>query len=85
MRALVLTFVALLVLTFGSWALASVSLGAIELPIALGIATAKATLVVIFFMHVLDEELSTVLALGSGVFFVLLLVSFVAVEVATRG
>ena len=84
MRALNLTFVALLVLTLGSWAIASASLGALELPIALGIAAVKATLVVIFFMHLLEEEVSTVLALLSAVFFVFLLASFVAVEVATR-
>jgi cytochrome c oxidase subunit IV len=84
MRALSLTFVALLVLTLGSWGLASASLGVAEMPIALGIAAVKATLVVVFFMHLLEEEVSTVLALLSGVFFVFLLASFVAVEVATR-
>lgn len=84
MRALSLTFVALLVLTIGSWAVATASLGVAELPLALAIATVKATLVVVFFMHLLEEEVSTVLALLSGVFFVFLLASFVAVEVATR-
>ena len=48
MRALSLTFAALLVLTIGSWGLASASLGAAEMPIALGIAAIKATLVVVF-------------------------------------
>ena len=84
MRALVLTFVALLVLTVVSWLVSGLDLGRADVLVALAIASAKACLVVIFFMHLLEETTSTVLALLSGVFFVSLLAAFVAVEVATR-
>jgi len=82
--ALVLTFVALLVLTVVSWLISAVHLGLAELPLALGIAALKAGLVILFFMHLIEEEMSTTLAVLAAIFFVLLLATFVAAEVATR-
>jgi cytochrome c oxidase subunit 4 len=84
MRPLILTFVALLVLTVISWGVSGLPLGRAEIAVALGIATLKASLVIAIFMHLLDEQTSTVLALLSGVFFVTLLATFVAAEVASR-
>lgn len=84
MRALILTFVGLLVLTALSWGVSGLDLGRAHVLVALAIASVKACLVVIFFMHLLEEATSTVLVLLSGVFFVSLLAAFVAAEVATR-
>jgi cytochrome c oxidase subunit 4 len=82
--ALVLTFVGLLVLTAASWLISLVHLGTAELPVALAIAALKAGLVILFFMHLIEEEMSTTLAVLAALFFVLLLATFVAAEVATR-
>jgi cytochrome c oxidase subunit 4 len=45
-------FAALMVLTVATVAASRVDLGALNTPVALGIAVAKAALVVLFFMHV---------------------------------
>jgi cytochrome c oxidase subunit IV len=83
-RPLYATFGALLLLTALSWGVSMLPLGSAEFPIAMLIAAVKAGLVLIFFMHLTQESLSTVLALVAGIFFVLLLALFVAAEVATR-
>jgi cytochrome c oxidase subunit 4 len=83
-RALVLTFVGLLLLTAISWLTAEMHLGRAEMVVALGIASIKAGLVILFFMHLIEEEVSTTLALLAALFFVLLLATLVAAEVATR-
>lgn len=47
-----LIFGALMVLLFMTWAAAQVDLGVLNVPIAVGIATIKAVLILLFFMHV---------------------------------
>ena len=69
-------FAALLVLTAITVAVAYVDLGWLSTPVALLIATIKATLVILFFMHVRwSTHLTWVIVLGSflwlGVLFVL--------------
>lgn len=85
MRALILTFVALILLTALSWFVSDLSLGEAEILVALAIASIKTILVTTFFMHLFEESIGPRLALVSGVFFVGLLATFVAAEVATRG
>ncbi len=53
--------------------------------IALGIAVIKATLVVLFFMHVIHSTPLIKVTLVSSLFFFLLLIAFVFADVWTRG
>jgi len=59
--------------------------GAYNNLIALGIAVVKATLVVLFFMHVIHSTPLTKILLVTSLFFFLLLVAFVYADVWTRG
>jgi cytochrome c oxidase subunit IV len=83
-RATFVTFVALLVLTAGSFAISYVPLGALNVPVALAIATLKATLVVAIFMELAVEKFTMKLSLVMGFVFVLLLVGLMVADVTTR-
>jgi cytochrome c oxidase subunit IV len=85
-RGYVLIYVALIVLT-----VATVSIAFLELPewahlwIGLAIATAKATLVVLFFMHVwYSTRLTWVVAL-SGLLWLTILLVYVLTDYLSRG
>lgn len=77
--------ITLLVLTATTAAVAFVNLGPFNPVIALLIATLKATLVVLFFMHVkgASEKLTGVVVV-SGVFFFAILVSLSLADYLTR-
>lgn len=77
-------FGALMVLTFVTVWVAFQDYGYLNNVIALGIATIKATLVVLFFMHVLHSSPLTKIVLLVAVMFFLLLVAFVYADVLTR-
>ena len=77
-------FGALMVLTFITVWVAFQDYGYLNNVIALGIATIKATLVVLFFMHVLHSSPLTKIVMLVAVLFFLLLVSFVYADVLTR-
>lgn len=77
-------FVALLALTALTVAAAFTELGALNVPVALGIAGVKATLVVLFFMHLRYESGLIALYAVSGVVFVVLLLAFTMTEVTRR-
>ena len=85
LRAVHGTCAALLVLWGASWALSYVDTGRAALPVALGIAGVKAILVASVFMNLARERASAraaaVVALALG----LVLVTLVALDVATRG
>src|SRR4051794_16310798 len=74
----------LLALTVLSWALAHLALGALSTAIAFVIAFTKATLVVVFFMHVLEEHGPSRLTLPLAVSLVFLLALFALFDVKTR-
>lgn len=78
------TFGALLVLTVLTVAVAFVDLGALNDIVALGIASLKASLVLLFFMHVRENSAYTILVMASGVLFFLCLVAFTLSDVFTR-
>jgi cytochrome c oxidase subunit 4 len=66
---LLAVFAALMVLTFLTVAATWVNLGALNLPIAMGIATVKASLVALYFMHLrYDKPFHGVLLLAALVF-----------------
>ena len=69
------TFIALLILTVLTVAVALVDLGSFNIVVALGIAFLKATLVIMFFMGLKwDEPFNRVVMIGSVAFFSLFIV-----------
>ena len=79
-------FIALLIGTGLTVYAASLDLGPFNAPVALTIATIKATLVALFFMHVkgASEKLTKLVVIGA-LFFLLLLLGLTMTDFATRG
>jgi cytochrome c oxidase subunit IV len=78
-------WVALLVGTGLTYYAATLDLGPFNAPVALLIATIKATLVVLFFMHVKGaSEKLTKLVVLSAIFFLILLLGLTMADYATR-
>lgn len=78
-------FGALMVLTGVTVVAAFVNLGNLNAPVALAIATLKATLVVLFFMHVKYSSRMTKLIVATSLFFLFILLSETLMDFATRG
>jgi cytochrome c oxidase subunit 4 len=78
-------FFALLVLTGTTVLVAFEDFGVLNTPIALAIASLKATLVILFFMHVKWSERLVALFAFSGFVWLLILIGFVLADVGTRG
>lgn len=78
-------FAALMVLTTLTVWVAFYDLGAFSDVVALGIAVTKATLVVLFFMHVRYSTRLTKLVVGSGIFWLFILFAFALADYWTRG
>ena len=76
-----LALVALSVLTFG---LSYLHLGGWSVALAMGIAAVKAALIALFFMHLREHGTADRAAVILGVVLALLLIGFVAADVATR-
>ena len=77
-------FASLLVLTVITVWVAQFDFGSLNTVIAMLVATVKATLVALYFMHLkYDDKLNTVCLL-SGVFFLLVMFAFIAIDVYTR-
>ncbi len=77
-------WIALLALTALSFLFSRLHLGAADIVIALVIATVKTTLVALFFMHLIEERFSVILAPAVALFLFLLLLALTLVDVATR-
>ena len=84
MKRYVFIWLALLTLTAATVGVASLNLGDWALPMALFIAVLKATLVALFFMHLLEQRGSYRLALVVSLVFVAVLVTFTVLDVRTR-
>jgi cytochrome c oxidase subunit 4 len=78
-------FGALMVLTAVTVTVAFVNLGALNFPVALAIAILKATLVILFFMHVKYSSQLTKLICGSAFFFLLILFGLTLSDYLSRG
>ena len=72
-----LIFGALMVLTALTVGLAFVNLGQLNVVVALVVAIVKASLVVMFFMHLKYESHLTKVVLGAGVFWLVLLLGII--------
>lgn len=77
-------WIALLALTALSFGLSVAHLGSLDVVLALVIATVKAGLVGLFFMHLIGERFSVVMVHLVSIALVLLLLGLVGVDVTTR-
>ena len=78
-------FASLMVLTAVTVGVAFVNLGPFNFPVAIGIAILKATLVVLFFMHVKFSRRLTKLFIATGFFFLLILFTLTLTDYVSRG
>jgi cytochrome c oxidase subunit 4 len=78
-------FASLLVLTATTVAVAYIDLGPLNNLVAVGIALLKATLVILFFMHVRYGTRLTPIVIGSGLFLLAVMIAFTLADYATRG
>ena len=77
-------FATLMVLTVVTVAVAYVNLGQLNVIIALGIAGFKASLVVLYFMHVAYASRLTKLFAVTGIFFLAILVGLTMIDYGSR-
>jgi cytochrome c oxidase subunit 4 len=84
-RVYLVVFVALLVLTGATVSVAFVDLGTLNLFVALGIAGLKATMVVMYFMHVKYNERLIGLFVMGGVFWLTVMLFFLLTDYWSRG
>jgi cytochrome c oxidase subunit 4 len=85
MRTYVAVFLALLVLTGVTVAAAFIHMGVLNNIVALGIACTKATLVLLYFMHLRHSPALTRLCVVAAILFFLTLVSLTMSDVISRG
>jgi cytochrome c oxidase subunit IV len=78
-------FASLMVLTVITVAVAFVNLGALNFPVAIGIAITKATLVVLFFMGVKYSSRLTKMVVGMAIFFLMTMFGLTLSDYLTRG
>jgi cytochrome c oxidase subunit 4 len=78
-------FATLMVLTAITVGVAFINLGAFNFTVALSIAIVKATLVILFFMHLKYSSRLTKLTVGTGFFFLLVLFTLTLTDYLTRG
>jgi cytochrome c oxidase subunit 4 len=76
--------ITLLILTGATVAAAYVNLGRLNIVVALAIATVKATLVVLFFMHAKYSPKRTKLVIFAGIFWLLILLFMTLSDYASR-
>ena len=78
-------FAALVVLTVITWSVAKIDLGRMNAVVALTIAVIKATLVVLYFMHVRYSSRLTWVFVGAGFFWLAIMVALTLGDYMTRG
>lgn len=78
-------FAALMAFTAITVGVARLNLGAFNFPVAIAIAVTKATLVILFFMHVKYSSRLTKLIVGTGIFFLLVLFTLTLTDYLSRG
>jgi cytochrome c oxidase subunit IV len=84
LRAYIATYIALLVLATASWLFAGLPDGS-ALIVALGIAAIKAVLVLLFFMHLIEERFSYRFVMLIAVVLVGVFISLTVLDPLTRG
>src|SRR5215213_3799077 len=84
-KSYILIFLALIVLTVLTTAVAFVDLGAANIVVALGIATCKMLLVALFFMHVKHSSALTKLVIVGALLWLAIMIGFTLADFHTRG
>jgi len=77
-------FIALLVMTTLTLLVARIDLGRLNAVVALAIAVFKATLVVLFFMHVRYSSRLTRVVVASGLLWLIIMIAFMMSDYLTR-
>jgi cytochrome c oxidase subunit 4 len=85
LRTYYLVFAALMVLLAATVAMAEIDLGPLNVLVAAAIATAKALLILLFFMHVRYSEPLTWLVAGAGFFWLAILFVLTISDYISRG
>ena len=80
-----LVFLALIIGTALTWGIAFVDLGMWNPVVALIIACTKATLVILFFMHVRYSGKQTMITIAAGFFWLLIMITLDLSDYLTRG
>ena len=80
----VIIWLALVGLTLTSFLFSLADIGSLEMPIALLIAVTKSTLVLLFFMHLIEQKVTNALVPIVAVTMLGLLLALMAADVATR-
>jgi cytochrome c oxidase subunit IV len=83
-RGYVIVWLLLMALTLASFLLSLAHLGAADTVAALVIATAKTALVLLFFMHLVEQRAATSLVLVVVAFLLVLFLSLMVADVITR-
>ena len=78
-------FGSLMVLTAITVGVAFINLGPFNFPVAISIAIIKATLVILFFMHVKYSSRLTKLVVATGFFFLMVLFTLTLTDYLSRG
>ena len=78
-------FLALMILTGLTWAVAQVDLGWANDLVALTIAFTKALIVILFFMHVRHSTRMTILTASAGFFWLAIMLFYTLTDYFTRG
>jgi cytochrome c oxidase subunit 4 len=78
-------FLSLMVLTLVTVAVTYVNLGAFNLAIAMAVAITKASLVILFFMHVKYSPKVIKVTVGMSFFFLLIMMMMIMSDYLTRG
>ncbi len=84
-KVYLLVFLSLILLTATTTAVATIDLGPLNLVVALTIAAVKATLVALFFMHLIQTSHRTKVILSAGVLWLIILISLTLNDILTRG
>ena len=77
-------FAVLLVLTAATVWVAQFDFGALNTFIAMAVATVKATLVGLYFMHLKYDDKANAVCVLAGVFFLIIMFAFIAIDIYTR-
>ena len=83
-KTYITVFASLFVLTIITVAISRVDLGALNMVVAMGVASVKAAIVVLWFMHQKYESNLNRVVFASGFFFLLLMFAFSAADIFTR-
>jgi cytochrome c oxidase subunit 4 len=83
-RTHLFTWLGLLALSGLTFGLSFVPLGGVETPVALAIAAAKGVLIVLFFMHLVEQRASNALVLLFCIVMLLLLAGIATADILTR-